>query len=113
MVLVALAVGAVTDRLTLSRDESKVLEFIDNIRNKQVSYPPSALCKNKSALPTHVHKVPGRPCPALPVAAIIDGGWGWGSKAPDGALRVELVCDTRACASWCVTSFVCGSRSAR
>ena len=60
MVLVALAVGAVTDRLTLSRDESKVLEFIDNIRNKQVSYPPSALCKNKSALPTHVHKVPGR-----------------------------------------------------
>jgi hypothetical protein len=35
VVLVALAVGAVTDRLTLSRDESKVLEFIDNIRNKQ------------------------------------------------------------------------------
>jgi hypothetical protein len=30
-----LAVGAVTDRLTLSRDESKVLEFIDNIRSKQ------------------------------------------------------------------------------
>jgi len=30
-----LAVGAVTDRLTLSRDESKVLEFIDNIRCKQ------------------------------------------------------------------------------
>jgi len=36
VVLVALAVGAVTDRLTLSRDESKVLEFIENIRNKQV-----------------------------------------------------------------------------
>lgn len=36
MVLVALAVGAVTDRLTLSRDESKVLEFIENIRAKQV-----------------------------------------------------------------------------
>ena len=35
VVLVALAVGAVTDRLTLSRDESKVLEFIENIRNKQ------------------------------------------------------------------------------
>jgi hypothetical protein len=35
VVLVALAVGAVTDRLTLSRDESKVLEFIDNIRSKQ------------------------------------------------------------------------------
>jgi hypothetical protein len=35
VVLVALAVGAVTDRLTLSRDESKVLEFIDNIRCKQ------------------------------------------------------------------------------
>jgi len=35
VVLVALAVGAVTDRLTLTRDESKVLEFIDNIRNKQ------------------------------------------------------------------------------
>jgi hypothetical protein len=36
VVLVALAVGAVTDRLTLSRDESKVLEFIENIRAKQV-----------------------------------------------------------------------------
>ncbi|EKX43121.1 hypothetical protein GUITHDRAFT_110850 [Guillardia theta CCMP2712] len=35
VVLVALAVGAVTDRLTLSRDESKVLEFIENIRSKQ------------------------------------------------------------------------------
>jgi len=35
VVLVALAVGAVTDRLTLSRDESKVLEFIENIRAKQ------------------------------------------------------------------------------
>lgn len=35
VVLVALAVGAVTDRLTLSRDESKVLEFLDNIRSKQ------------------------------------------------------------------------------
>ena len=42
MVLVALAVGAVTDRLTLSRDESKVLEFIENIRNKQVLAPPSS-----------------------------------------------------------------------
>ena len=35
VVLVALAVGAVTDRLTLTRDESKVLEFMDNIRTKQ------------------------------------------------------------------------------
>mmetsp|Transcript_64661 Transcript_64661/g.134810 ORF Transcript_64661/g.134810 Transcript_64661/m.134810 type:complete len:153 (-) Transcript_64661:279-737(-) len=35
VVLVALAVGAVTDRLTLSRDESKVLEFLDNIKSKQ------------------------------------------------------------------------------
>jgi hypothetical protein len=42
VVLVALAVGAVTDRLTLSRDESKVLEFIENIRNKQVLAPPSS-----------------------------------------------------------------------
>jgi len=83
VVLVALAVGAVTDRLTLSRDESKVLEFIDNIRNKQVSYPPSALCKNKSALPTHVHKVPGRPCPALPVASIRGGEYG-AARLPSG-----------------------------
>lgn len=44
VVLVALAVGAVTDRLTLSRDESKVLEFIDNIRNKQASlYVPGSV----------------------------------------------------------------------
>jgi len=35
VVLVALAVGSVTERLTLTRDESKVLEFIESIRNTQ------------------------------------------------------------------------------
>ena len=35
--LVALAVGSVTERLTLTRDESKVLEFIESIRNTQVA----------------------------------------------------------------------------
>lgn len=38
VVLVALAVSAVTDRLTLSRDESKVLDFIDNINSKQARF---------------------------------------------------------------------------
>jgi hypothetical protein len=37
---VALAVGSVTERLTLTRDESKVLEFIESIRNTQVRPPP-------------------------------------------------------------------------
>lgn len=37
--LVALAVGSVTERLTLTRDESKVLEFIESIRNTQVPAP--------------------------------------------------------------------------
>ena len=39
VVLVALAVGSVTERLTLTRDESKVLEFIESIRNTQVRPP--------------------------------------------------------------------------
>jgi len=35
VVLVALAVGSVTERLALTRDESKVLEFIESIRTTQ------------------------------------------------------------------------------
>ena len=83
MVLVALAVGAVTDRLTLSRDESKVLEFIDNIRNKQVPYPPSALHKKKALCQACAQSAGAVPCPALPVASIRGGEYG-AARLPSG-----------------------------
>ncbi len=60
--LVALAVGSVTERLTLTRDESKVLEFIESIRNTQVHpappFPLSALATRDlaSALPACTRK---------------------------------------------------------